>query len=338
MFYRINYLCDEWNLYRNMMLCILPQETDPFFCLAAEEFLLKNYEEDIFMIWQSHNAVIVGKHQNTLAEIDYRYVRETGLKVARRISGGGTVFHDLGNINYSCIKNVQGPHEVNFRNFMTPITGALLQLGVKAVISGRNDLVVHERKISGNAEHIYKNRVLHHGTLLFDSNLKLLGQALGIMPGKYRGKAVESTRSAVANISEFMEFPLSRADFIKHLISFHEIIHPDMVHFTIPPKDKEKIVMLSRQKFETPEWQFGYSPPYSFYQTVTLLNKPLSIHLTVDRGIIIAARLSGQYYPGKEALRLEALLIGKYHLFDSVVSAHQALEINFDSDLIYSYF
>jgi lipoate---protein ligase len=320
------------------MLCLLPEETDPYFCLSAEEFLLKNSDEDIFMVWQSTDVVVVGKHQNALAEINYRYIRENGIKVARRISGGGTVFHDSGNINFSFIKHVNSPQEVSFSYFTGLIVRALQELGVSAGTSGRNDLVVEKKKISGNAEHIYKNRVLHHGTLLFDSDLKNLGNAIQVIPGKYLGKAVESIRSEVANISEFLPIPLRKEDFIIHIVKFLKIIFPDMVDYQIPEKDKDKISMLSRQKFETPEWQFGYSPGYTFLNAIELKNRDLYIELSVEKAIIKKARLSGNFYSEKERKQLEALLAGKYHLFETIDSAHQYLGFLADNDLIYSYF
>ena len=137
------------------MLIIHLENTDPYFCLAAEEFFLKNFVEDIFIIWQSENAIVVGKHQNALGEINYPFVRDNKITVARRISGGGTVFHDFGNVNFSFIKNVKSPAEISFKQFTEPVVAALSKLGVLAINSGRNDLLVSGKKISGNAEHVF---------------------------------------------------------------------------------------------------------------------------------------------------------------------------------------
>jgi len=200
------------------MLCIHLKNTDPYFCLAAEEYLLKNFQEDIFMLWQSENAVVVGKHQNLLGEINYPFVRENNIALCRRISGGGTVFHDSGNVNFSFIKNVKSPAEISFKQFTAPVVDALAKLGVAATTSGRNDLLIDGLKISGNAEHVYKNRVLHHGTLLFNSDLKNLGQAIKVVPGKYESKAVQSNRSPVANISQFLKNPMTTGEFVQFLL------------------------------------------------------------------------------------------------------------------------
>lgn len=314
------------------------EETDPFFCLAAEEFFLKNYEEDLFMVWQSHNVVVVGKHQNALAEINYRYVRENGIKVARRISGGGTVFHDRGNINFTFIRNVRGPQEVNFQQFIDPVKEVLAEIGVDAVLSERNNLLVRGKKVSGNAQHVFKNRVLHHGTLLFESDLNHLSGALSANPGKYIGKAVESQQCDVANISEFLKKPLTRKEFMYTLLNYQMKTNLHAGNFRIPPSDKEHIRILSRQKFETPEWQFGYSPSYVFSNTATVGNRELSVILNVERGVIKKAGLSGRFYHANEAKSLETMLVGKYHLFEPVLSAHKALGINVDEEIIYHYF
>ena len=167
------------------MLCIDLRNTNPYFCLAAEEYLLKTFNEDIFMLWQSQDTVVVGKHQNALGEINYPFIRANNITVARRISGGGTAYHDGGNVNFTYIKNVKSPAEISFKQFTRPVVEALGKLGLNATTSGRNDLLIEGFKISGNAEHVFKNRVLHHGTLLFNSDLVNLGNAINVVPEKY---------------------------------------------------------------------------------------------------------------------------------------------------------
>ncbi len=320
------------------MFCILLEENDPYFCLAAEEYLLKNYREDIFMLWQSHDAVVIGKHQNALAEINYRYARENGISIARRISGGGTVFHDKGNVNFSYIKNVAGPLEISFSRFTEPITGALKKLGIRAETSGRNDLLVNGKKISGNAEHIFKNRVLHHGTLLFNSDLIHLADAIRVTPGKYAGKAVESNRSRVANLSGFLPSPIDLHTFIRFLIEYQLQNSAENSPYLISDGDKEKIRELAREKFETPDWQFGYSPAYSFTHSTKIGGKLLDLKLEVRNGKILSARIGGDYYPPEKASRLENLLLDKPHLYEPVESAHAIMGLSTAKDLIYSYF
>lgn len=316
---------------------LLLSETNPSYCLATEEFLLKNRTEEYFMLWQSRNAVVVGKHQNALAEIDYRYIRENGIMVSRRISGGGTVYHDLGNVNYGFIQNVQRPEEISFSRFTAPISAALADLGIVTGTTGRNDLTVDGKKISGTAEHVYKNRVLHHGTLLFSSDLGNLGNALRSTPGKYRGKAVHSVRSEVTNISPFLKHQMTTSEFMVYLLDCILLQFKGSL-YNLTGEEEEQIRQLTNQKFDSPEWQYGYSPAYIFHNTLSLEEKRLEINLRVDRGEIAEASITGDFYREREKLQLESLLAGRFHSAETIVAAHNEAGIGFNENLIYSYF
>ena len=299
------------------MLCIHVKNTDPFFCLAAEEYFLKNFADDIFMLWQSENAVIVGKHQNLLGEINYPFVRENNIILARRISGGGTVYHDPGNVNFSYIKNVNSPSEISFQMFTLPIVDALAKLGLTASTSGRNDLLIDGLKISGNAEHVYKNRVLHHGTLLFNSDLKNLGQAIKVIPGKYESKAVQSNRSPVGNISQFLKKGMTIEEFVKFLLGF-QLEKFDNSSYELNETDIQLIEKLSAEKFKTWEWNFGYSPKYIFRNKVEINGKKLLIQFAVEKGIIMDAKIEGDYLVDKEKSEMQFKLKGGKHTFQEL--------------------
>ncbi len=299
------------------MRCIYLKNTNSYFCLAAEEYLLKNFDEDIFMLWQSENTVVVGKHQNALAEINYRYVRDNNIKVARRISGGGTVFHDAGNVNFAFIKNVSSPAEISFKIFTEPVVKALAKMGITATTSGQNDLLIGDLKISGNAEHIYKNRVLHHGTLLFDTDLENLGQAIKVIPGKYDSKAVQSNRSRVTNISNYLKKKISVEDFIRFLLDV-QLEDNANLNLELSGKDDETIQKLSKEKFETWEWNFGYSPRYTFRNTFRSNKKNLEIELEVAKGIIKSCQLKGDYFTDATKEHLTLLLTGNQHRFEVI--------------------
>ena len=160
------------------MLCVNQTKTDPYFNIASEEYLLKNFDDEIIMLYINEPSVIVGKHQNTLAEINYTLAKQKGLSVIRRLSGGGSVFHDLGNLNFTFIKNGTPGKLVDFKGYTQPIVDALNEIGVNAEFGGHNSLLIGGKKFSGNAEHIYKNRVMHHGTILFSTNLENLAEVL----------------------------------------------------------------------------------------------------------------------------------------------------------------
>lgn len=307
-----SHFCNLHLAHKNM-LCIHLKNTDPFFCLAAEEYLLKNFAEDIFMLWQSENTVVVGKHQNLLGEINYQFVRENNIKVARRISGGGTVFHDAGNVNFSFIKNVKSPAEISFKQFTAPVVDALAKLGITATTSGRNDLLINGLKISGNAEHVYKNRVLHHGTLLFNSDLENLGQAIKVVPGKYKSKAVQSNRSPVANISQFLKTPMNTEEFVRFLLKV-QLEKPENSIYNLTETDIQNIEKLSSEKFQTWEWTFGYSPKYTFRNEVEIEGKKLSIRLVVEKGLIVEAEVGGGYFGEEKSQKLNFMLKGTRHI------------------------
>jgi lipoate---protein ligase len=318
------------------MLCFKLENNDPFFCLAAEEYLLKNFSEDFFMIWQSRDTVVVGKHQNLLAEANYPFCLKNNIALARRISGGGTVYHDPGNVNFSFIKNVANPHEINFLQFTKPIREALKELGVDAEISGKNDLVVSGLKISGNAQHIYKNRVLHHGTLLFSSDLQKLGQALKTSPGKYQSKAVQSNRSPVANISSFLKKEMAVEEFARFLLGF-QLLTPGNSGFILPAGDMLQIQKSAHEKFSTFEWRFGYSPPYIFKNDVSIEGKNFALELSVKQGAIEECRISGTYFPGREP-NPGQYFIGKKHRFEEIKETLAKLIESPPGDLAFSFF
>lgn len=295
------------------MLCIHLENNDPYFCLAAEEYLLKNFDDDIFMLWQSEKAVVVGKHQNAAAEINHRFVFENNIAVCRRISGGGTVFHDEGNVNFTFIKNVKSPAEISFKLFTAPVVDALAKLDISATTSGRNDLLIDGLKISGNAEHVYKNRVLHHGTLLFNSDLENLGQAIKVIPGKYQGKAVQSNRSPVANISQFLKKLMTTAEFIQFLLSV-QLENPANKMYSFSETDISATEKLAVEKFSKWEWNFGYSPKYTFKNEVEIDGKTLSIRLEVEKGVIVEAEIGGDFWQ-TDCQNIQNILLGKKHFY-----------------------
>jgi lipoate-protein ligase A len=284
------------------------------------------------MLWQSENAVVVGKHQNAAAEINHRFVHENNIAVCRRISGGGTVFHDSGNVNFTFIKNVKSPAEISFKLFTAPVVDALAKLGIEATTSGRNDLLIDGLKISGNAEHVYKNRVLHHGTLLFCSDLKNLGQAIKVTPGKYEGKAVQSNRSPVANISQFLKTPMTTIEFIQFLLVVQlEIQGNSLYHLN--ENDIQIVEKLAVEKFRTWEWNFGYSPKYTFRNEVVIDGKLLSIRLVVEKGVIVEAEIGGEYFSAiqSELVRKNLLIRHSFNELKKIFS-------DAENQIFYSFF
>lgn len=285
------------------MICVLSNTYDPYFNLAAEEYLFKNTDEEVFMLWQCHSTIVVGKHQNTLAEINYPYVKKNGIKVARRLSGGGTVFHDSGNVNFTFIRHGEKGKLIDYEKHVAPIINLLKKMGVDAQPGKKNEILLKGKKISGNAEHIYKSRILHHGTLLFDTQLDSLNNALQINTGKYHDKAVQSNRSKVTNILQHLHEKISVEEFMTYLFEhFSNTTNALQYHFS--RSDLQIVNHTARQKYNTWEWIYGYSPKYSFENKIKLEDREIGIHLEVESGIIESAAISGDFFKDDEKHQL----------------------------------
>jgi lipoate-protein ligase A len=310
------------------MLCIHNTSNEPYFNQATEEYLLKNFEEDIFMLWQNNNAIIVGKHQNTLAEINLDTVNEKQIKVVRRLTGGGAVFHDMGNLNFTFIMNYgEAAPEIDFKKYTRPIIAVMAELGIKAEFSGRNDILIDGQKFSGNAEHIFhqKRRVLHHGTLLFASEIADLSAALKVNPLKFEDKAVKSVRSRVTNISSHLKTPISVEEFREMVMNHIVNIYKDATPYVLNGEDKIAIQNLANEKYSQWHWNYGYSPKYAFQKGIKTPGGHLEVHLDVDKGLIQAIKIYGDFFAKKEIDEVEAFLIGKEHRQESVLQALQSI-------------
>ncbi len=296
------------------MLIIKRHNTDPYFNLATEEYVLKNFDENSFMLWRNAPAIIVGKHQNTLAEINVDYVKKNNIPVVRRLSGGGAVFHDLGNLNFTFIQTGRQETLIDFRKYTEPILEVLQKIGIDAKFEGRNDLTIGGRKFSGNAEHIWKNRVLHHGTLLFSSHMPNLAEALNADPLKFEGKAIKSVRSRVTNISEHLKEKLEVTDFAS-LIQDHIIEkHPESRIVELSEQDHKNIYELVLSKYNTWEWNFGYSPNYNFRKLIrTEKTGTIEFDLDVHNGIILHIKIFGDYFSKFDTEDIETALTGIAH-------------------------
>ena len=314
-------------------LCINQSIADPYFNLAAEEYFLKNFQEDFFMLWRSRPSVVVGKHQNALAEINHEFVRLHEIPVARRLSGGGTVFHDPGNVNFTFIRNVANISEVNFKVFTVPVIEALKKLDIDAYTTGRNDLLIDGKKISGNAEHVHRNRVLHHGTLLFDSHLEALKGALKVNLSKFEDKAVQSNRSEVTNISKSLTNPISVEEFTDFMFAEISQNYQEFVVYKPTPEDIEAIQKLSVEKYQTWDWIFGYSPRYRFTNTLNTVNGAISVDLSVEKGHISEASISGAIQ-AEIGQKLAETLVGCRHELETVKTALLGLNNEFQKSEI----
>jgi lipoate-protein ligase A len=295
------------------MLYIYNKNTNPYFNLAAEEYILKKFQEECFMLWRNEPSIIIGKNQNTLAEINLDYVRQHKIPVVRRLSGGGAVFHDLGNLNFTFIVNEDVSSFSDFKRFTQPIIDVLRKLSVNAEFSGRNDITIDGKKISGNAQYYYKNRILHHGTLLFSSSITDLSAALKVRPVKFEDKGVKSVSKRVTNISEHLKEPITIEQFIDLIMNHirEQTRGSEMYEFT--QEDIEKIEKLVREKYSTWEWNFGTSPDYKFKNEKKFAGGTVEVNLNVEKGIIKDIKIYGDFFGKYDVSEVENLLKGVKH-------------------------
>ncbi len=311
------------------MYCITHQNTNPAFNLAAEEYVLRNFTENCFMLWRNENAIIIGQHQNTLAEINLEYVREKNITVIRRLSGGGAVFHDLGNLNFTFIMNAKDGHEkiADFKGYTIPILEVLQKLGVDARFEGRNDLTIEGKKFSGNAEHIHGNRILRHGTLLFSSVMNDLHLALKINPLKYQDKAVKSIRSRVTNISEHLQEPIDVQQFRDILMNHVMNTFEGSTLYEFTQEDIAAIEKLVETKYGTWEWNYGHSPKYELQKAFKSEGGFVEIHMNVKKGIITEVKIYGDFFNKHEIGTVENLLQDTPHTEEAI--RQKLLTLNF---------
>lgn len=291
------------------MLCLYNKNTDPYFNLACEEYILKSFDEEFFMLWRNSPCVVIGKNQNALSEINREYVKENNITVVRRLSGGGAVFHDLGNINFTFISSKKESFN-DFKRFTMPIIDALNNLGINAKFSGRNDLTIDDKKFSGNAQYCYKDRVLHHGTLLFSSNVSDISKSLKVNEKKFEGKAVKSVKSRVTNISSHLKSKMEVTEFIEFLMNFVLNSMENSKPYQLTSDDTNKIEKLKSVKYSTYEWNFGTSPKYSFRNEMKYAGGLIEFNCNVEKGFIKEAKFFGDFFGRFDVSDVEKALIG----------------------------
>jgi lipoate-protein ligase A len=275
------------------MYCLNLESTDPCFNLAVEEYLLKKSKEEYIILGINNPAVIIGKHQVAHREADTKFINEHDIPVIRRISGGGTVFHDNGNLNFSFIsQSIQGK-QVDFRKYTIPVIVFLASIGVNAKFEGKNDLKVNGLKISGNAEHVYHERVLHHGTLLFNTSLDNLRSSLRRDASRYTTRAVESNPSSVINLKDIIGKVKDIDEFRSELLSFFLNYQGGNTAATLTPDEISEVKSLAESKYRTWEWNYAYGPEYLFTNNFLVHGENHYCRLFVRDGIVWDCEIEG---------------------------------------------
>ena len=285
--------------------------TDPAFNLALEEYVFEKMPRDreYFLTWRNDNAIIVGRHQNTAAEIDEEFVKEKNIKVVRRLSGGGAVYHDLGNLNFTFIVDAQPGQKVDLRKFCQPIADTLCALGAKAEVDGRNDILIDGMKVSGNAQYVRQGRVMHHGTILFDSDMTVLSQALRPDPAKAQAKGVKSVRSRVTNVRQCLSRDMTIGQFRDALSG--SLMAGGFERYELTQADIAAIQEIQSKRYDQWEWNYG------FCEAGALIRKrriegcgTVEAHITLKNDLITGISFRGDYFSTLPPEELASMFIG----------------------------
>jgi lipoate-protein ligase A len=313
----------------SIMLIIDSPSNDAWFNIASEEYLLQKYPgEELFLLYVNAPSIIVGRFQNTLAEINLDYVTRHNIKVVRRLSGGGAVYHDFGNLNFS-FHIPQGDHDFSdFSKFTQPVVDLLNKLNVPAQLEGRNDLLVEGKKFSGNAKLARNGKMIQHGTILLNSEMKVLGEALKVNPLKFKDKAIKSARARVTNLIEYLPEGTSVESFKKLLINQILEENGDSGEiYQLTEDEIEGIKKLAEEKYSTWDWNFGFSPDYNFNKAIKVSAGFIEVHLDVKKGFIQKVKIFGDFFASKPIEELEDKFTGIKHETSAIQQTLQSVDL-----------
>ena len=313
------------------MKTILNDSKDPTFNLALEEYVLKELDtdEDIVMLWQNANSVIVGRNQNTYQEVNAQVVKDHDVKVVRRITGGGAVYHDLGNLNFSFITKSSKDNINNYKKFTDPVIKALNDMGVPAEFQGRNDIMVDGKKISGNAQAWYKDKMLHHGTILFDVDLAFVAQVLNVKQDKIQSKGIKSNRARVTNVLPYLSTQVDMKTFKTNLLEQlmgKKISSKDII--SVDDRMLSWVQKRQQERFNTHKWNYGESPASSNVKEMRFPAGKLEMHFELHKGLISNFRIYGDFLDNGDISNIEKTIEGNPYESSSVISAIEKINIS----------
>jgi len=312
------------------LLYIRNTSNDPYFNMALEEYVIKNMDpaKEYFILWQNRPTVVIGKNQNAIEEVNLEYVKENNIAVVRRLSGGGAVYHDLGNVNFTYVVDYRPEFFNSIERFAQAVVKALEKLGIKAEFTGRNDITIEGRKISGNAQFLYKRRLLHHGTLLFDSDLTRLSSALNVKPQKIASKGVKSVKSRVANIKEYLKEDIGVEEFKELLLKYiFEVEGRALIEYNLTKEDMENINRLRDEKYATWEWNFGTSPEFDLVKSERFDGGELEARINVKDGRITDLKFYGDFLSMRDVSEVEEKLKGLRYREEDIREALNGLNL-----------
>lgn len=310
------------------MKYIVNKSHNPFYNIALEAYAFRELrdEDELFILWINEPTIVIGKHQNAIEEINKAYTDEHGIHVVRRLSGGGAVYHDLNNLNYTIISNKTQEGAFDFKTFSQPVIETLADLGVTATFTGRNDLEIDGKKFCGNAQAYYKGRMMHHGCLLFDVDMTVLGNALQVSKDKIESKGVKSVRARVTNILDELAEKMTVEAFSEQLLNKIKEQYPDMTEYVLSEADLENIQNLADNQFTTWDWTYGKSPDYTIKRSVRYPAGKLTSYVKVEKSVITGLKIYGDFFGIKDVSDIEEELIGLRYEYQDVLDKLRTVE------------
>lgn len=310
------------------MKYIVNNSHNPAYNVALEAYAFRELlaEDELFILWINEPTIVIGKHQNAIEEINKTYTDEHGIHVVRRLSGGGTVYHDLNNLNYTIISNKSQEGAFDFKTFSQPVIETLADLGVTATFTGRNDLEIDGKKFCGNAQAYYKGRMMHHGCLLFDVDMTVLGNALQVSKDKIESKGVKSVRARVTNILDELPEKMTVEAFSNQLLNKMKESYPDMTEYVFSDDELKNIQALADQQFGTWDWTYGEAPEYTIKRSVRYPAGKITTYANVEKSVIKGMKLYGDFFGIKDVADIEQALIGLRYEYPDVLAKLQTID------------
>ncbi|HFH7913870.1 TPA: lipoate--protein ligase [Streptococcus agalactiae] len=310
------------------MKYIVNTSNDPAYNVALEAYAFQKLTDidEIFILWINEPAIIIGRHQNTIQEINKEFIDKNGIHVVRRLSGGGAVYHDLNNLNYTIISNNTQEGAFDFQTFSKPVIDTLAKLGVKAEFTGRNDLEINGQKFAGNAQAYYKGRMMHHGCLLFDVDMSVLGQALKVSKDKIESKGIKSVRARVTNIVDHLSDKITVQEFSDAILAQMKEEYPEMDEYVLSDAELSEIQAMRDNQFATWGWTYGKAPEYTIERGVRYPAGKITTYANVENSTIKSVKIFGDFFGVKPVDDIEKMLEGVRYDYKDVLAALKTVD------------